>query len=36
MQMDRATSKEQLDSDSVDLELDIISDFKAGYKEALS
>ena len=36
MELDRATSGEQLDSDSVDLELDLISDFKAGYKEALA
>jgi hypothetical protein len=36
MELDRVTSREQLDSDSVDLELDIISDFKARYKEALA
>ena len=36
MEMARATSGERLDSEGVDLELDIISDFRAGYKEALA
>ena len=36
MEIDRTTSREKLDSNSVDLELDIISDFKAGYRKALA